>query len=459
VAIPLPNLDDRTFADLVEEARATIPGLAPGWTDHNPADPGMTLVELFAWMAEVMVYRTNRIPDANRRVFAKLLDGAAPPEGVPVDEALRRSVVRLREEERAVTAADYERLATGAFNVWLADMQRVERAGGPLDAWWQATRLEPLPENRPLAVVPVARARGVARRYLGAGSEAERTAPRAAHFSLVVVPERPEDARPDPGVALRRALWGFLEPRRVMTTRLHVGGPTWAPVQLRAHLARRPDADEAGVRTAAAEALRGFLHPLTGGPEGRGWPFGRDVHASELYALLEGVPGVDHVPSLELWSECGPGDHGCVAAAEVWHDDGTQVGLALAEHHLPLLRLDPAHLRVAAAPVPVRVTVEAALAEGADAAATRRAIRTAVARFFDPVPDRSEPPPPPEDRVLAEADLHAALSGLAGVHAAGLAVRFASPAGHLVRTEAGEVTGVKLEKREAAEVLLTLHLT
>ena len=49
----LPNLDDRTYADLVAEALAMIPARAPEWTNFNPTDPGVTLIELFAYLAEM----------------------------------------------------------------------------------------------------------------------------------------------------------------------------------------------------------------------------------------------------------------------------------------------------------------------------------------------------------------------------------------------------------------------
>src|SRR5262249_12635681 len=61
--IELPDLDDRTFDDLVADARARIPSLAPAWTDHNPSDPGIVLLELFAWLAEIVLYRLDRVPD------------------------------------------------------------------------------------------------------------------------------------------------------------------------------------------------------------------------------------------------------------------------------------------------------------------------------------------------------------------------------------------------------------
>ena len=63
MTLPTPNLDDRTFDDIVEEAIRLIPQYCPEWTNYNPSDPGITLVELFAWMTEMILYRLNKVPD------------------------------------------------------------------------------------------------------------------------------------------------------------------------------------------------------------------------------------------------------------------------------------------------------------------------------------------------------------------------------------------------------------
>lgn len=68
-----PNLDDRTWQDIVDEAKALIPRYAPDWTDHNPSDPGIALIELFAWIVEGMIYRLNRVPEKNYIEFLNLL--------------------------------------------------------------------------------------------------------------------------------------------------------------------------------------------------------------------------------------------------------------------------------------------------------------------------------------------------------------------------------------------------
>ncbi len=70
--LEVPNLDDRRWADLVEEARSLIPRHSPPWTDHNVHDPGITFIELFAWLAEMQLYQLNRVGQRQREVFAQL---------------------------------------------------------------------------------------------------------------------------------------------------------------------------------------------------------------------------------------------------------------------------------------------------------------------------------------------------------------------------------------------------
>lgn len=71
MALPVPNLDDRRFQDLVDDAKRLVQQRCPEWSDHNVSDPGVTLIELFAWMTDQLIYRVNRIPD---RLYVKFLD-------------------------------------------------------------------------------------------------------------------------------------------------------------------------------------------------------------------------------------------------------------------------------------------------------------------------------------------------------------------------------------------------
>src|SRR5262245_15175955 len=82
MSLPVPDLDDKTFTELFEQARSLITQYAPEWTDHNFSDPGITFVDLFAWLAEMQRYRLNRVGEEHERKFLKLL-GEAPRAALP----------------------------------------------------------------------------------------------------------------------------------------------------------------------------------------------------------------------------------------------------------------------------------------------------------------------------------------------------------------------------------------
>ncbi len=63
MTLPVTNLDDRSFQDIVDEAKRLIPTFCPEWTNHNLSDPGVALIELFAWMTEMTLFRLNQVPD------------------------------------------------------------------------------------------------------------------------------------------------------------------------------------------------------------------------------------------------------------------------------------------------------------------------------------------------------------------------------------------------------------
>src|SRR5438034_7326282 len=77
--LKVPTLDDRKYQDLLDEALARIPVHNPEWKNFNKSDPGVTLVELFAFLTENLLYRCNQIPDRNRKKFLSLLNVPLQP--------------------------------------------------------------------------------------------------------------------------------------------------------------------------------------------------------------------------------------------------------------------------------------------------------------------------------------------------------------------------------------------
>jgi predicted phage baseplate assembly protein len=71
--LPAPELDDRRFQDLVDDAKRLVQQRCPEWTDHNVSDPGVTLIEAFAYMVDQLLYRLNQVPDRHYMKFMELL--------------------------------------------------------------------------------------------------------------------------------------------------------------------------------------------------------------------------------------------------------------------------------------------------------------------------------------------------------------------------------------------------
>jgi predicted phage baseplate assembly protein len=124
-SLPTPSLDDRSFQDIVDEAKRRLQRLCPDWTDHNVSDPGVAVIELLAWMTEMMLYRLNQVPD---RLYVKFLEllgielqataaastllvfnlTAPQPTAVRIPRGTQVATDRVGEEEQVVFMTDRE---------------------------------------------------------------------------------------------------------------------------------------------------------------------------------------------------------------------------------------------------------------------------------------------------------------------------------------------------------------
>jgi predicted phage baseplate assembly protein len=93
--LPAPNLDDRRFQDFVDDAKRLIQRRIPAWTDHNVHDPGVTLIEAVATIADQLGYRLNQVPERHYRKFLDLLGiMLRPPAAARADLTFRLSAPR-----------------------------------------------------------------------------------------------------------------------------------------------------------------------------------------------------------------------------------------------------------------------------------------------------------------------------------------------------------------------------
>jgi len=201
-----------------------------------------------------------------------------------VDEAKVRAPIALRAQDRAVTRRDYEELTRQAApEVARISCQAADpAAAGGMSGGADGTSLRGGTDT-------------------GAGDSGENA------VRVLVVPQAVPDVggrlrfeQLVPGDELLDKITRFLDERRAIGTRLAIGPPYYQGVTavVTLHAYRSADADT--VRRAALDALYAHLDPLTGGVDGNGWPFGRQVQSGELFAVLQRVPGVELVDEVLL---------------------------------------------------------------------------------------------------------------------------------------------------------------
>jgi Baseplate J-like protein len=319
--LQLPNLDDRTYNDLVSEALGLIPTYAPEWTNYNPSDPGITLIELFAYLTELMIYRLNQVTDENKQVFLNLISETKykePLDQKTLDAKILGAIRALRKVDRAVTSADFEHLA--------------------------------------LSVTGVARAHCVPLRNLELTDDVSAfTSQQPGNISVVVVPQEPSanlDQPLNPSSDLLNLVKAKLEPRKLLTTQLHVVKPRYVPIRVRVTLVLKPDAVKTTLCRDVISLLNTFFHPLRGGPDGKGWPFGRNIYVSEIYELLDQYPGVDYVEPPPADSVNRSQDEVVVEATgsdrSQRRENGQLIAIRIEPNELIEARIDPADITLVA---------------------------------------------------------------------------------------------------------------
>ncbi|MGE0642617.1 MAG: baseplate J/gp47 family protein [Nitrospira sp.] len=251
----VPNLDDRRFDDLVQEGMRILPLRAPTWTNHNTADPGITVLELFAYVTEALLYQTNRITERHRQQFLRMLVGceAERATGGTSGQQIEEAVRGIDLGDRTVTAHDYVRLAMAAHS----DVVKAECIVG-MDLTGSVPIIQP------------------------------------NHVSVVIIPRSSEE-KATPSAALIQRVQDELNQRRLLTTHVHVVPPQYVPVRIGLSVTVAAGTDKGEVSDEIAKVVQAFLDPVSGGPDGLGWPAGKALYASALVRQLHTLARVKYV--------------------------------------------------------------------------------------------------------------------------------------------------------------------
>jgi predicted phage baseplate assembly protein len=270
-----------SFAGVGEDEKVVRLEYASGEVQFGPAvrEPDGTLRRYGALPPKgaplrVPVYRTGGGPAGNVRaralnVLRTTIPSVARVEnrraaadgfrGETVEEAKLRAPLLLRNRFRAVTSDDYEELVREAAPI-IARVHCVPGQG---------------PDQRGVRVLVVPSATPDAMGRL-----------------------RFADLRPSATTLAR--ITGYLDERRIIGERVLVEPPFYMGVSVEAKLTPRPGNDPGRLCRAALERLYRYLNPVTGGPDGTGWPFGRPVQAVDIHAVLQRLDGIEMVDDVQL---------------------------------------------------------------------------------------------------------------------------------------------------------------
>jgi predicted phage baseplate assembly protein len=193
-----------------------------------------------------------------------------------IDHAAGRADQLVESSGRAVTLADYERLAAQTPGTRIA----------------RVTAIASMHPSFPCYQAP-------------------------GMITVIVLPYLPQ-GQPVPTPGLLRAVSAYLRPRRVIGTRVEVVGPTYLDVVVQASVQSDTGTNKNNLQQAIVAAINAFIDPLVGGPDGTGWPFGRDVYRSEIMKVIDSVPGVDYIATLALIADCGQPQCGNVCLGPTW---------------------------------------------------------------------------------------------------------------------------------------------
>jgi len=186
--------------------------------------------------------------------------GVGGVDGETIENAKLRGPISLRSRDRAVTAEDYEQIV-----------------------------IEAAPEVARVRAVP-------ASEVADAGA-----------VRILVVPVAPDvDGRLEfdqlvPAEETLARITSRLDECRVIGARIVVEPPVYRGITVVAKIQARRKVNPTRLHTQATKALYAYFHPISGGPDGTGWPFGRPVQIGEVYSVLQALPGTELVQDVRLF--------------------------------------------------------------------------------------------------------------------------------------------------------------
>lgn len=352
MGLEIPNLDTNDYETLMQEGLAILPAYTDSWTDYNPHDPGITIIELLAWMADINSYRLNRVGEEHYLAFLKLL-GTQPKYSQDPNKSLDKTVIELGKSNGyakqrfmlgddididsivlKINGVSWDRsdelfsampddmvyavvdrsilFGDGAYGkipeyehkieiVCYTYSVEEESGGNYLESIDEAFIRLRKENTFPCRAVTLKDYEYLALQAPNTDlARSKATADKKNNkVSIMVIPHS-KKKEPQPDKQTKKTVRRYLNQKRLLTTEVHIiEEVNYVPVNVTLEVKTRhgdPRVLEEYIRTLLEE----FLHPLYGGKEGRGWEFGEDIHISNIYMLLNEVKGIEKIDEISF---------------------------------------------------------------------------------------------------------------------------------------------------------------
>lgn len=288
MTLKFPDLAARTYKDILDEMVSSIPRYSEKWTNFNPSDPGITILEILAWIFDTNFYMINRIPEETYLNFMRLIAGASGKEAKLLLETLRNdpnsdrdhinflSMLNEIEDRRTkgYPIREISQMKAAAIRFLTSDYRAVTEEN------FEALAIEAT-RNRSEKEPGVKRA--IVKGYPDGKVE------------IIIISDRQEKYD-----ELKKIIKDYLEPRRLICTKIIVKEPVFSSLKVQVVLTLLPHAISSSTAAMIKKNILDFLDPVTGGDDKMGWPYGRSVSIYELFDIIEETHGVDHVDNVIL---------------------------------------------------------------------------------------------------------------------------------------------------------------
>lgn len=261
MGLNIPNLDKKDFDIRLQEAIAKLPAYSKEWTEYNLSDPGITIVELLAWLSDINSYKLNRIRKEHEEALLKLLVGIDANKDKEEDDKID-SFSKLEQEllstYKAVTLKDYENI--------ILENEEIIRAKASVDK----------KENIVTIIV----------------------VPKIS--SILKDTENIEDEHSEASELLKK-LKEHIEPRLLLTTKVKIAYPEYTSVNTNIVIQTQYQ-DTLVLKNLIISKLQEFFNSTFGIKQRAAWEFGKNIKIPDIYFLLNEIEGIDIIDSISFYT-------------------------------------------------------------------------------------------------------------------------------------------------------------